>query len=72
MTALLSRLVRDGTTVMAVPTALGWGEVDSASDLDYFNGEVEAGRLELEMPAAAARPVSGSCVNLRALRSGSA
>jgi choline kinase len=72
MTALLSRLVQDGAAVTAVPTAPGWGEVDSGSDLDYFAGEIEAGRLKLEMPAATARPRSGSRVNLRALRSGSA
>lgn len=72
MTALVSRLVRDGAVVTAVPTAPGWGEVDSGSDLGYFAGEVEAGRLKLEMPAATAPSQSGRRVNLRALRSGSA
>ena len=55
MTMLLSRLVCAGAAVMAIPTAPGWGEVDSASDLAYFDGEVAAGRLTLELAPATAR-----------------
>ena len=49
MTSLLSGLIGEGVAIKAIPTAPGWGEVDSESDLRYFEGEIAAGRLSLEM-----------------------
>ena len=63
MTGLLSRLIRDGAPVMGVPTAPGWGEIDSPSDLDYFEGEVRAGRLALELPGADSMPGRSDCLD---------
>jgi choline kinase len=45
MTSMLSRLIARGLRIDAVPTAPGWGEVDSESDLAYYAGEIAAGRL---------------------------
>lgn len=47
MTGLLSRLIADGVVIRAVPSAPGWGEVDSESDLDHYAAEVAAGRVAL-------------------------
>ncbi len=47
MTQLLSQLINEGVEIRAVPTVPGWGEVDSESDLDYYTGEVNAGRIQL-------------------------
>ena len=47
MTGLLSRLIGSGVPVGAVPTSRGWGEVDSESDLAYYEREIAAGRLML-------------------------
>jgi choline kinase len=50
MTSLLALLLKGGADIRAVPTDAGWGEVDSESDLAYYEGEVRAGRIKL--PAA--------------------
>ncbi|ALG75541.1 nucleotidyl transferase [Azospirillum thiophilum] len=47
MTGLLSRLIAAGVAIRAVPSAPGWGEVDSESDLDHYIAEVAAGRVAL-------------------------
>jgi len=47
MTGLLSRLLRRGVDIRAVPTDSGWGEVDSESDLAYYEAEVASGRITL-------------------------
>jgi choline kinase len=48
MTSMLSALLERGVVVEAVQTAPGWGEVDSGSDLAWYEAEVAAGRLRLE------------------------
>jgi len=48
MTTLLSRMIALGQHVGTVPTAPFWGEVDSDSDLAYYEQEVAAGRLRLQ------------------------
>jgi choline kinase len=50
MTSLLSLLLKRGVDIRAVPTDAGWGEVDSESDLAYYETEVASGRIKL--PAA--------------------
>jgi len=47
MTSLLSRLIQAGERIGTVPTAPGWGEIDSETDLAYYDEEVQAGRLRL-------------------------
>jgi choline kinase len=47
MTSLLSRLIAVGIAIHAVPTAPGWGEVDSETDLAYFTGMLERGEITL-------------------------
>lgn len=47
MTGLLSRLIGSNTAIHAVPTAPGWGEVDSESDLAYFTAAVARGEIVL-------------------------
>jgi choline kinase len=47
MTSLLSAMIKRGEKIVAVPTYPGWGEIDSESDLAYYEGEVAAGRLVL-------------------------
>lgn len=47
MTSLLSRLISAGVSIHAVPTAPGWGEVDSESDLAYFTAAVTRGDIAL-------------------------
>lgn len=47
MTSLLSRLIGAGEQIGTVPTIPGWGEIDSETDLNYYEEEVKAGRLRL-------------------------
>jgi choline kinase len=47
MTSLLSLLLKRGVDIRAVPTDAGWGEVDSESDLAYYEAEVASGRIKL-------------------------
>jgi choline kinase len=47
MTSLLRMLVGFGQKIRAVPTAPGWGEVDSPSDAELYEREIGAGRLAL-------------------------
>lgn len=47
MTSLLSLLLQRGLDIRAVPTDAGWGEVDSESDLAYYEAEVGSGRIKL-------------------------
>jgi choline kinase len=47
VTGLLSRLIAAGVAVHAVPTAPGWGEVDSETDLAYYAEKIATGQIEL-------------------------
>jgi choline kinase len=47
MTSLVSALIARGLHVAAVPTAPGWGEIDSASDLAFYEGRIAGGALVL-------------------------
>jgi L-glutamine-phosphate cytidylyltransferase len=47
MTSLLSLLLQRDVDIRAVPTDAGWGEVDSESDLAYYEAEVGSGRIRL-------------------------
>jgi len=47
MTSLLGGLIAAGHRIDSVPTAPGWGEVDSESDLAYYQQRLESGRLIL-------------------------
>jgi choline kinase len=49
MTSLLSLLLQRGADIRAVPTDPGWGEVDSESDLAYYEAEVTSGRISLPL-----------------------
>lgn len=48
MTSLLSALLGQGEIIAAVPTSPGWGEVDSESDLAYYDQQVAGGHIVLE------------------------
>ncbi|MBL8700445.1 MAG: phosphocholine cytidylyltransferase family protein [Alphaproteobacteria bacterium] len=47
MTSLLRALIHADTEIRAVPTVPGWGEIDSASDLAFYEAQLAAGRLSL-------------------------
>ena len=47
MTSLLSLLLQGGADIRVAPTDAGWGEVDSESDLAYYETEVSSGRIRL-------------------------
>jgi L-glutamine-phosphate cytidylyltransferase len=47
MTGLIAALIARGLAVEAVPTAPGWGEIDSASDLAFFEARIASGALRL-------------------------
>lgn len=47
MTSLIAALIARGLEVEAVPTAPGWGEIDSASDLAFYETRIASGALQL-------------------------
>ncbi|MBM3524754.1 MAG: phosphocholine cytidylyltransferase family protein [Alphaproteobacteria bacterium] len=47
MTSLLRGLIGRGVAIEAVPTAPGWGEIDSPTDLDFYERAIADGRLEI-------------------------
>lgn len=47
MTSLIGALIARGLHVAAVPTAPGWGEIDSASDLRFYETRIASGALSL-------------------------
>jgi choline kinase len=47
MTSLVAAMIARGLRVVGVPTAPGWGEIDSASDLAFYEGRIAAGTLSL-------------------------
>lgn len=47
MTGLLGRLIEAGHRIDSVATLPGWGEVDSESDLAYYQQKVDSGALRL-------------------------
>jgi choline kinase len=47
MTSLVAALIARGLDVVAVPTAPGWGEIDSQSDLEFYEARIASGALRL-------------------------
>lgn len=47
VTGVLSRLIAAGVAIHAVPTAPGWGEVDSETDLAYYAEKIATGQIQL-------------------------
>jgi choline kinase len=47
MTSLVAALIARGLDVVAVPTAPGWGEIDSQSDLAFYEARIASGALRL-------------------------
>jgi L-glutamine-phosphate cytidylyltransferase len=47
MTSLIAALIARGLAVEAVPTAPGWGEIDSAGDLAFYEARIASGALRL-------------------------
>ena len=48
MTTLLGKLIERGARIQAVAHSGAWGEIDSASDLAYYQARIDDGLLDLE------------------------
>ena len=54
---LLRGLIEAGLEVRAVASPPGWGEIDSANDLAFYEAELAAGRLDLPERPGSPTPV---------------